>query len=233
MGNRAAATTYILDKISKIDPTDKGNYELTKSQLESLSDAEFDQYMVRLRRPVDNDDPEYVQECLTYYAPNLSTTKISIERNLALAKEIGHKFFERLWITDAQTGVEYLTPNTYIVVDLPIRRQAQLLIKKASIPTDHKSIDELSGQVTGDSKGSKLSFPELQAQVSQGLDHTVVEEIKIRGGDEKAYQEFERQMIERGSVSQAEILALGTKVKSTETLSILLKGMHLDNNLVG
>lgn len=231
MGNRKAATDYILKHIAMIDPTDKGNLELTKSQLESLSDAEFEAYMHSLSAPP-ADDPDRLQETLTYYAPNLGKTKISLKRNLEIAKAIGHKFFERLWITDAQTGVTYLTPNEFMVVDLPIRRQAQLLIKKASIPTDHKSIDELSGQVTGESKGSKLSFPELQAQVSQGLDQTVIEEIKIRGGDERAYQEFERQMIEKGTVSQAEILSLGTTVKSTETLSILLKGMHLDNNLV-
>jgi hypothetical protein len=230
MGNRKEATAYILKHIAMIDPSDKDNVELTKNQLTSLSDAEFEAFMSRLSAPGPGEENR-PQDALTYYVPNLGKTSISLNRNLEVAEAIGHKFFERLWITDAQTGVTYLTPNTFMVVDLPIRRQAQLLVKKSSIPTDHKSVDELSGQVTGESKGSKLSFPELQAQVSQGLDQTVIEQIKIRGGDEKAYQEFERQMIDKGTVSQAELLSLGTRVKSTETLSILLKGMHLDNNL--
>jgi hypothetical protein len=230
MSNRAAATAFILENISQIDVTDTDNRELTKNQLESLSDTQFETFMKRISR-VDQSDPDREQDCLTYYAPNLGKTKITIAGNLALAKKLGHAFFERLWLTDPQTGVTYLTPNQYMVIDLPIRRQAQLLIKKASIPLDHKSVDELSGQVTGASKGSKLSFPELQSQASQALDQTIIEEIKIRGGDEQAYREFERQMMEKGSCSQSEILQLGTNVKSTETLSILLKGMHLDNNL--
>jgi hypothetical protein len=231
MGNRKEATAYILEHIAMIDPSDKQNIDLCRKQLESMTDVQFESYMHRISA-VPDEDEDRKQDCLTYYAPNLGTTKITIENNLKIADKIGHKFFERLWITDPQTGVTYLTPNEFMIVDLPIRRQAQLLIKKISIPLDHKSVDELSGQVTGESKGSKLSFPELQAQVSQNLENTIIEEIKIRGGDEKAYQEFERQMVERGSCSQAEILSLGTTVKSTQTLATLLKGMHLDNNLL-
>jgi hypothetical protein len=230
MGNRKAATDYILQHIGMIDPADTQNLELTRSQLEGMTDVQFESYMNRISE-VPADDEDRQQDCLTYYAPNLGKTKITIENNLRIAETIGHKFFERLWVTDAQTGVTYLTPNEFMIVDLPIRRQAQLLVKKSSIPVDHRSVDELSGQVTGGSKGSKLSFPELQAQVSQNLDRTIIEEIKIRGGDEKAYQEFERLMVERGSCAQDEILALGTKVRSTQTVAALLKGMHLDNNL--
>lgn len=230
MGNRKAATEFILKNVALIDPDDKSNVELIKNRLDALSDTEFDQLMHEMQAPP-ADDPSRPQTVLPYYVPNLAKSKISVIRNIEVARAIGHEFFERLWITDAQSGETFLTPNKYIVIDLPLRRQAQLLIKKASIPTDHKSIDELSGQVTGESKGSKLSFPELQAQVSQGMDSTIIEEIKIRGGDEQAYKEFERQMIETGSATQASILGLGTKVKSTVTLSNLLKGMHLDNNL--
>lgn len=230
MGNRAKATEFILTHIAMIVPEDSANVNLTRQKLEAMNDAEFEGYMRALRRsPTGIADQG--RQTLTYYAPNLSKTKISVKRNLEIAEKIGHKFFERLWLTDPQTGVTYLTPNEYMVIDLPVRRQAQVLIKKVSIPMDNNSVDELSAQPTGDSKGGKLSFPELQAQVSQQLDRTIIEEIKIRGGDEKAFQEFERRMIETGSVSQEELLRLGTRVKSTQTLSNLLKGMHLDNNL--
>jgi len=46
-----------------------------------------------------------------------------------------------------------------------------------------------------------------------------------------AYQEFERQMIETGSASLNQLLTLGSKVKSTETLGVIFKGMHFDNNI--
>lgn len=230
MGNRAAATEFILKYIGKLNPADKDNVELMKKQLDSLNDQQFEQYMASLRKPKDGKRVQG-RQTLNYYAPNLSKNKLMLERNLKLAEELGHAFFEQLWITDPQTGETYLTPHKHLVMDLPVRRQAQIHEKKASIPMNSKSVDELSGQVTGESKGSKLSFPELQAQVSQELDMTILEEIKIRGGDQKAYQEFEKRMIETGSCSQADLLAMGTRAKSTDTTSALLKGMHLGNNL--
>lgn len=230
MGNRKKATDYILKHIAMFDPNDKANVQLTKQFLESLSDEQFEDYMRRLRKP-ENGAEDQGRETLTYYAPNLSKIKLEVKRNLEIADAIGHNFFERLWLTDPQTGETYLTTQAHMVVDLPIRRQAQLLIKKSSIPANNNTVDELSGQPTGESKGGKLSFPELQAQVAQQLDNTILEEIKIRGGDEIAYQEFERQMLETGSASLEQLLSLGTKVKSTETLSKLFKGMHFDNNL--
>lgn len=230
MGNRAAATEFILKYIGKLNPADKENVELIKSQLESMSDEAFESYMTLLRKPKEGETVQG-RQTLNYYAPNLSKNKLSIERNLKIAEELGHDFFEQLWITDPQTNETYLTPNKHLVMDLPVRRQAQIHEKKASIPMHSKSMDELSGQVTGESKGSKLSFPELQAQVSQELDMTILEEIKIRGGDQKAYQEFEKRILETGSCSQADLLSMGTRAKSTDTTSALLKGMHLGNNL--
>ena len=230
MGNRAAATAFILEHIGMIDPDDTQNVEIKRKELESLSDSEFREYMRKISRLKEGESDEG-RETLTYYAPNLAKTKISVKRNLEIAKKIGHEFFERLWITDPQTGVTYLTVQKHMVVDMTIRRQAQLQIKKSSIPLDQNSVDELSGQPTGASKGGKVSFPEIQAQASQELDQTIIEEIKIRGGDEKAYREFEKKLIDNGTVSQTELLAMGTRTKSTETLSKLFMGMHLDNNL--
>src|SRR5690606_25458353 len=152
--------------------SDKQNVELIRQQLEAMSDEQFEQYMTMLQR---QDGERRPREILPYYAPNLAKSKLNIKRNLDIAEELGHKFFERLWITDPQTNVTYLTSHAHLVVDLPIRRQAQIHEKKVSIPMDSKSVDELTGQVTGSSKGSKLSFPELQAQLSQDLTSTIIE----------------------------------------------------------
>ena len=230
MNNRQRATEFILKYIGMIDPDNKANVEMTKRNLEGLSDEQFASYMRSLRKPTSGEE-EQGRQTLTFYAPNLAKTKITVKRNLDIAEKLGHPFFERLWITDPQTQQTYLTSHRHLVMDLPVRRQAQIHEKKVSIPQDANTVDEMSGQVTGNSKGSKLSFPELQAQVSQELNSTIIEEFKIRGGDEKALQAFERQLIETGSCSQSGILDMGTRAKSTETVSILLKGMHLGNNL--
>lgn len=221
MANRKAATKELLKYIDKILPGGD-NVKLYEEQLGKLTDAEFDAYMAKL---------ESGEETLFLVAPNLAKNRLSVERNLEIAKELNHNFFERLWLTDPHTGTTYLTPIPYLVVDLPLRRQAQLLNKKITIPDNNDHIDEMTGQPTGPSKGSKLSFPELQTLYAQGLDRTIEELIKFRGGDTEAFRQMNAEMINKGSVSLDALATNGTRVKSTETLSILLKSMHLDNNL--
>lgn len=194
-----------------------------EAQLNSLSDTAFESYMRSLR-----DGTEYIP----YYMPTMNNIKITSEKNIKIGKKIGVKFFHRLWLTDSATGKTYLTPIEYLVVDLPFRRQQQHLIKKASIPKDNKHVDELTGQVTGkNSKGSSLSFPEMQILYSQGLNESIRELYKFRGGDETAHRTLVRNILQTGDNSLDNADDGRSRPKSTETLSILLKAAHLDNNL--
>lgn len=219
MSNRKKATDELLKYVDKILP-DGRNKDIYSEQLSKLSNRQFESYMEKLR------DGE---EVLFLIYPNFSKKKISVERNIKIAKELGHSFFHKLFLTDPETGVTYLTPVEYLVVDLPVRRQAQLLSKKASIPKDNARVDELTGQSASDNVGG-LSFPELQVLHSQGLD-TVIEELaKFRGGDEVAFREMNNRILKQGNVA-LDSINTNSRVKSTDTLSSILKAMHLDNNL--
>jgi len=220
MGNRQAAMEVL--KLIDLFIPKSPNYEIMREKLEKLNDREFDAYMKKLGSG---------EETLPYYQPNLTQYKLSVRRNLDIAKKIGHAFFERVWITDAATGIPHLTPEKYLVIDLPIRRQQQLLMKKVSIPDDNMHVDDLSGQPTGVSQGAKLSFPEIQALHAQGMDLAIEELIKFRGGDEGAYRALRREILETGYGRQSTTRPSGSKVKATQTFSILLKAMHIDNNL--
>lgn len=221
MGNREAATAELLTWIDKLLPG-SANKAIYEERMKKMSNAQFDAFMKRL---------ESEEEVLSLIAPNLTSPKITIERNLAVAKELGHNFFERLWLTDHVTNKTYLTPVTYLVVDLPLRRQQQMLVKKARIPEDNRHVDDLSGQPTGTSKGSRVSFPELQVLFAQGMDKSLTELIKARGGDEKAFRAMNAEIIARGGASIDRIAANNTKVKSTQTLGTILTGMHLSHTL--
>ena len=221
MGNRKAATAMILKYIEQILPGSP-NTAFYAKRLPEMTDKEFDQFMKNL---------EDGTEILTIKTPNLSKQKLSLDRNLAIAKELGHEFFQYLILTDPTTGEVYRTPVKYLVIDVPLRRQVQLLQSKATIPENNKHVDELSGQSTGPSKGSKISFPELQVLFAQGLDATITELIKFRGGDAKAFNAMNRAIIENGGVSIDYLSQFNTKVKSVTTLSTLLKTIHLDNTL--
>lgn len=221
MSNRKAATAEAIKWIDKLLPG-SDNGKLLKERLDRLNDQEFHEYMEKLASG---------EEILSLVAPNLADIKLTIENNLKVAEELGHNFFERLWLTDPKTGTEYLTPVRYLIVDLPLRRQQQLLVKKISIPEDNQHVDELTGQPSGPSQGSKLSFPEIQVLYAQGLDRSIEEMIKFRGGDIKAFQAMNRQIHDTGGASLDAIKKTPTRVKSTETLGTLLRSMHLDNNV--
>lgn len=221
-GNRKKATDFILTYIDKLLP-DSENKSYYETRLKSMSDDEFAVLMDRL---------EAGELILPLVAPNGADQKLSVERNLEIAKELDYDFFQHLVLTDPDSGTTYKTPKKYLVIDLPLRRQAQLLKKKISIPEDNQHIDDMSGQPTGPSKGAKLSFPELQILDAQGLSSPIEELIKFRGGDTKAYSGMLKSIQRTGGVSQKAIKDVApTKVKSTQTLRAMLLAMHLDNNL--
>ena len=142
-------------------------------------------------------------------------------------------FFEKIWI--AQNDPErpkYLTNVPYIILELPIRRQSQLLVKKISVPENNRSIDQLSGQAAGDSRSARISYPELQFLMGMNLPHSLVEFMKSRGGDKGGSNPMNRTISTDGTVTLKGISHLATGVESTKTLSAYLTSMHLRNTLL-
>lgn len=221
MANRKGAEEFIIKYIKKLDPTGI-NETIYINQFKVMSNKDFEVLMESLK------NEEFI---LPIFAPNKGKVKLDTGRAVKVARELGHEFFERLRLTDPSTGEIYLTPIKYLVVALPVRRQAQLLSKKIKIPENNKTIDTLTDQATGPSKGASLSFPELQILVGKEMDKTIEELIKVRGGDSKAYYQFTQAVMKTGFGSLENVNKLESRVKSVETLSIILKGMHLDNNL--
>lgn len=217
--NREAFISTILDGIEAILPKSP-NTEMYKAMFDKMSDEELDQYV---------NDLKTRKKRLSIIAPNGVSYSLDTKRNLEIAKKWGHQFYERVYMNPGNGIPKYLTPKKYLVMLLPIKRQAQHLVKKISIPEDNKTIDDLSGQPTGASKGSKISYPEIQILTALNLDNTLLELLKFRGGDMKGFDALNTQIGRTGGLSLASIERLGTKVKSTLTLSTLLTGMHLDN----
>ena len=217
MSNRKQTEEFILTHIEKIIPGQ--NKQIYQDMFSKMSDEDFDQFI---------QDLESEKKHLCIIAPNLNKeNKLNLKNLLALAKELGHNFFQRIWVPATNDTREYLTPIPYMVVDLPIRRQAQLLSKKISIPEDNNSVDDFTGQPTGKSKGSKVSYPEVQVMAALGLKHSLVEFLKYRGGDEKGFNAMNTIIDRTGTVSIAQASKYANGVKSTKTLKYFLLGLHL------
>ena len=222
LGNRKAAEEFILKYIQEIMP-DGVNTKLYAQKFSKMTDEEFDVFMKTLKQN------EY--RGLVVVAPNFSKTTVTVERNFEVAEKLGHNFFQHIHMP-AKDGIPaYITPVPYLVIPLPYRRQAQLLDKKISIPEDNLTVDDLTGQPTGDSKGSKISYPELQVVAALGLDKSLEELMKYRGGDEKGFAAMNTVISRTGGVSLKGISAYASGVKSTQALNAYLNAMQLSSTL--
>lgn len=217
-GVREKTEAFIIKAIEEILPKG-GNKAYYQERFAAMSDKAFDQFMHHLKNG----------GRLHITVPNAMEAELNIERNLALLDKYQRKIFHHIELSDGH-GNRYVTPIPYMVVDLPLRRQEQSLSKKITIASDNKRIDDLTGAPTGDSKGSRISFPQVQMLYAQGAEQSIREFMKFRGGDEEAYRQMEQMIAETGEVDLDAIPDTG-EVRSIKTLRAFLQGMHLSNNL--
>lgn len=225
---RKKVESFILDKISAITGGDKHNIDLYKNMFKAMTDDDFDVFMGRLKNG---------EFSLQVIVPNGGGVELSVERNMKIMESMGRSFFHRVIYgatgskRDGTYRAPYMTKNKYLVYDLPWRRTSQLLYKGISVPKDNHTIDLLSGQVTGESKAAKLSLPEMQVLLGLGLEDTITELLKIRGGDLGASRAMEASVMRTGGVSQKSIEPFSTTVVSSKTLKTMLFSAHLKNTL--
>lgn len=221
MANRKAAEDFILKYIKKIIPN-SDNVKTYQKLFSEMNDKEFHTFM---------NDLETEVKFLPIIMPNFANTGLTVENNLNIGKELGHEFFQKIWIEGKDDNPTYLTPIKNLVIDLPLRRASQMLIKKISIPPDNKTVDSMTGQPTGESKGAKISYPELQICSSMGLSKSMEELMKYRGGDIKGHAALNNMINKFGSANQKTLSVFASGVESTKTLKTYLTAAHLKNTL--
>lgn len=211
---------YIKKAFRKIDPNG-WNYKRYEDMFNNMNDKQFDKLI---------QDLKLGKWQFHMYLPNLETN-VSTDAVLETAKEVGCKIFHRIWLTDPKTGRKYLTRHAYPIYNIPVRRMEQFLDKKMSVPDSDKTIDGLTGQVTGKDKSSALSNPEIQGIHSRGLKRTLDELVTVRGGDIASYGEFRGQLEEQGDAALSN-LSGNTISRTAKITEVFLDAMHIESNLV-
>lgn len=219
--NRKKAEEIILTYLGKISPGNK-TIDAYKEKFKKMNNSEFQKFMEDLRDG---------KVRLVMIQPPMSEKKITIENNLKVAKELGFKFHKRLWIGPTRTEPKYLTPVSYMVMDLPVRRMAQTLSKKISAPSNINVVDRISGQVTGKSKGASITYPELLILAGMGMDKSVEELIKYRGGDQGGLRGLLGMADKFGTIRLDRLEMFSTEVNSKKTVRDMLVGAYIRNNL--
>lgn len=218
MPNRAGAEKFILKYIGKITPGTE-NEQLYKDLFASMNDKQFDEFMEGLNT---------YTTILAIIVPH-GKSKLDVQRNIEIGEELGISFFKKLWLTDGDDGEQYLTPYENMVIDIPLRRASQLLSKKLSVAEGKNIFDSMTGQTTD--QGAALSYPEIQMLAALGLDATLTELLKFRGGDRGGMAAMDTLLSSQGSVSLNTLNQYSTGVESKATLKTFLNCMHLQNNL--
>lgn len=203
------------------------NVQLYKNLFTTMNDKEFKKFM-------ENILSEKVK--LQIVVEPSDTNALNTERNLKLAEKYGITMFQKL--TYSEHGFKgdgtYVPEHTPVIprliIDVPMRRPSQLLTKGISVPKDNNSIDQLSGQVTGSSKSAKLTQPEIELLASMGLQKSVIEAIKARGGDAGMAAAFDMAIDRNGFVTLDQIEPYATGVVSSETLDIMFRSAMIDSN---
>ena len=206
----------VLDTVEK-EGTNSKRY---RDFLENMSVEEFDQFISYLEKG----DTQ-----IHMYMPNVKTV-LSQEAINKAAEKVGVLLEEKIWITDTVTGKKYLTPHKYVVLQLPIRRVSQFLLHKMAVPESDKKIDVLTGQVTASDRSSSITQVEIQSLFARDMKNTLIELVKVRGGDVNAYANFKQQIAETGEANLSG-LETDTTARSVVMTSTLLKGMMIGNNL--
>lgn len=220
-GNRKAAEDWLFKFLKELK-AHPCNEQIYQELFARLTDAEFDEFM---------NDLGSGKRTLVLTEPNMQGSRITVENNIAVAKRVfKHDFFQKLWITD-DDGFEYQTPIPFMVLDLPWRRASQTRVKKNSIPPHSRTIDAMTGQVTGDSKGAAVSYPELQLCLAMGMEKSMQELMRTRGGDVRANAAMKAFLSKYGRVTQEALAPYGTGATVTRMVKAYLTAMHLRNNL--
>lgn len=220
---RAAFIKQFTDDLNEIIPGTR-NREFYTEYLTELSDEKFVEMVEQLESDL---------IVLPIFVPNLDQEEsLDIARNLEVGKKWGHSFFEYLNLTDLDDpDLVYKTPIKYMVIESTLRRQIQTLESGRGIAKSSDSVDDLTGQVTGKSKGSGLTPVEVQILNAKELMPVLEEFLKHRGGDQASYNELEAAIINSGEGTLEASSVPGSRPKSTETMSTVLTSAMIENNL--
>lgn len=220
---RKKATDLAVKFVQEILPK-SNNGELTRKRLDSLSDKEFDELMLKFKNG---------EDCLQIFSP---IAEEDFRLDLDNLHDIGHKygisFYHRIWIPEEDGSME-LSNKRAMVIMLPIRVQQQLISKKISIPKDNNHIDHFSGQPTGSvSKGARVSYPEVNMLLAMDLNKTAEEMMHFRGGSEKGMRLIEQSISQIGKANADVLKPYSGEVGSTLMLHSYLTAMMLKTTLL-
>lgn len=219
-GNRKKAEAFILDIMGRA--TKNGfNRTVYEKLFGDMNDKQFEQFVVALEQG------KRLAIWFTDHSPNDMPV---YENMLNLCREVGVELEQQLVIFDEDTGVKTMTAHKAIVGVVEARNQREMLNKKISVAKDDSMIDDLTGQVMGESRATGISQPEITVLRGLGLTIMANELYNVKGGDQAALRAYKNDILTMGHTTTNGSLKKGEIPKVLSTVYYLLRGRMLDNN---
>lgn len=212
----------LLAGVADILKTDKKvsdhNIGLISNLIDGMSDKELDALV---------DDIANGKSVLPLVVPNGST--IDYEDLLDTAKKRKVQLHKKIITTDGTKRTKGRIPR--LVMEVPVKKLAQLVDKKRSIADDQHSVNHLTGQVTGASKSMSITNPELSLWSGNGMSDSIREATKYRGGDINAKLVIEKLAESGMEITQETLERYSSGPEVNNTVKQMLLGMHIDAHI--
>jgi hypothetical protein len=209
----------LLSGVADILKTDKEvldhNIGLISKLIDGMTDKELEALV---------DDIENKKSLIPLVVPNGST--IDYEDLLAVANKRKVKLHKKIITTDGNKRTKGRIAR--LVMEVPVKKLAQLVDKKRSIADDQHSVNHLTGQVTGASKSMSITNPELSLWAGNGMHDSTKECTKYRGGDVNSKIVIEKLAESGMEITQETLERYSSGPEVNNTVKQLLLGMHID-----
>lgn len=219
--NRKAFEAFVLEFMAEVTEGG-GNKVIYERLFKQLTDKQVEELVVKMEQGMS----------LSIWVSNWNRKEmIDYPRILKLAKKYGVAIEQQLVIYDSDTGIKTMTPHTVITGIVRCRKQRQMQVTKFGAAQNDYNIDDLTGQVMGDSRSTGISQPEITVLRNLGLDIMANELYNVKGGDLDALKHYKNQLLTTGKTNTNASLQQGTIAKVLSTVHYLFRARHIDTNI--
>lgn len=220
-GNRKGFEDFVYAFMSRLT-VGGGNKVIYERLFKPMSDKQMEEFIVKLESGMP----------LSIWASSFDEKeKLDYENLLKMSKDYGVNAVQRLIVYDEDTGIKSMTPYSAIIGTAEVRKQRQMLVKKFGAAKDDYNIDDLTGQVMGDSRSTGISQPEITVLRNLGL-YTMANELyNVKGGDLDALKSYKNDLLTTGKTTTNGSLRKGGIAKVLDTAHFIMRGRHIDGNM--
>lgn len=226
LSKRNSCYKLIKEVYDKLDPSGINSKSRIEA-LKSLSDKEFEEFMIRMFK---DDSLNFILDIVEFdevREPNMTNVINAAEvLDIPLEDYIALPFLNK--------DLEYPIVSKVKMIDgyIPMKRMQQTVLKKNSTSINISKRSPTTGQVIGEDKNGKASDMEIAALIVKGATRYNEETVGPRSDGMARKNQFYGQILEKGYCSLDELDA-GIEDRTTlNTVNVYLLGMCIKTDLV-